>query len=363
MISIRPLARADLQPAAQLLQRVMTGRNHGLPSEALGFLESTLFQSPWADRDLPCLGAVDGEGRLVGWVGVGPRRMRLGSRAIRLVVCSHLVVDPAVRDHAVGAQLLKDVFAGPQDATISDTPSEAVRRIWLVLGGESVAVGSIHWIRVFRPWAVGLQVLADRRAHGRRPKPAVGAARLLDRATMLAAGPRLRPVLESPTEEPLSPDTLLEHLEGVTRRRSLVPAYDRDYLEWLFTQMTRGERHGRIVARLVRGQQGAVAGWYVYSLRPERRSEVLELAARSERDAARVLAHLEHHACTHGAAALRGRLEPQLVAPIARDGRILRYGWGALIHSRDPEIRHAIQSGDALLTRMEGEWWWSDALT
>jgi hypothetical protein len=268
MIAIRPLTRADLEPAAQLFQRVMNGGRDGHAPEVQRFLESTLFESPWADPDLPCLAAVDDEGRLAGWVGVGLRRMRLGTRPVRLVVCSNLVVDAEFRDLAVGAQLLKSLLSGPQDATISDTPSEAVRRIWLLLGGESVAVGSIHWVRLLQPWAIALQLLADHRLDGRSPALARRAAHLLDRGTLLAAGGRLRPALESPTEEPLDPDALLEHLDAVTARRALAPAYDRRYLEWLFAEMARAERKGRVVARLVRTETGSVAGWYVYSLRP-----------------------------------------------------------------------------------------------
>jgi hypothetical protein len=288
--------------------------------------------------------------------------MRLGDQPVRAVVCSNLVVDPAFRHLAVGTMLLRHVFDGPQDLTMSDTPSEAVRRMWLLLGGESVAVQSIHWIRLLRPCQAALQVVEERLGGARRLARVEPGARLLDRAAGTPARRRLGPFLDAQAEEPLTPETLLAALPGFVRRLSLVPVYDRPYLEWLFESMARGERHGRVVGRMVRGRDGAPVGWFVYSLRPGRRSEVLQIVARSERDVEWVLGHLTAHAVGHGAAALRGRLESQLVAPVARQRSLLRYGWAALIHSRDPRLRHAIQSGSALLTRLEGEWWWSDAL-
>jgi hypothetical protein len=362
VISIRTLLREDLPDAIALFQRVMGCDCEGLAPGVAEFLEAATFGSPWTDDDLPSLAAVDGDGRIVGWIGVGLRRMRFGDQPVRMVVCSNLVVDPAFRHLAVGTLLLRQVLDGPQDVTISDTPSEAVRRMWLLLGGESVAVESIHWVRLLRPCQTGLQVLEERLGGGRRLAWAESGARLLDRAAGTPARRRLEPILGAPTDEPLTPESLLDALPGCIRRLTLVPAYDRQYLEWLFASMDRGERHGRVVARMVRGADGARVGWFVYSLRPGRRSEVLQIVARSERDAERVLEHLAAHAFAHGAAALRGRLESQFVAPVARQRSLLRYGWAALIHSRDPRLRDAIQSGRALLTRLDGEWWWSDAL-
>jgi hypothetical protein len=44
--------------------------------------------------------------------------------------------------------------------------------------------------------------------------------------------------------------------------------------------------------------------------------------------------------------------------PIASHRTFLRSHTGRLlVHARDGEILTAIRSGDALLTRMDGEWW------
>jgi hypothetical protein len=63
----------------------------------------------------------------------------------------------------------------------------------------------------------------------------------------------------------------------------------------------------------------------------------------SERDLDDVV---DNHAWVSGAAGLQGRVDAHLRLPLSRRGCV-SYGSGslALIHSRDPELLHAIQSG------------------
>jgi hypothetical protein len=52
-----------------------------------------------------------------------------------------------------------------------------------------------------------------------------------------------------------------------------------------------------------------------------------------------------------------GRLEPRFTADFAPTYCLFhpRLCW-MLVHSRDAEVLQAIHSGDAMLTRLEGEW-------
>jgi hypothetical protein len=83
---------------------------------------------------------------------------------------------------------------------------------------------------------------------------------------------------------------------------------------------------------------------------------VLQVVA-ARRGVDRVLDDLFAHARRNGAALLRGRLEPSLVDALARRRCVLRYNGAALVHSRHPEILRALGAGEALLTRLDGEWW------
>jgi hypothetical protein len=53
-----------------------------------------------------------------------------------------------------------------------------------------------------------------------------------------------------------------------------------------------------------------------------------------------------------------GRVEPRLVGPLSERRTLLRFGDGRmLVQARRDELVDAILRGDALLTRLDGEWW------
>lgn len=358
MIELRTLEPADLERVAAVFD-AMFGSGRGRPRPGIvDFFSRTLFENPWADPELPSFVAEDDGGRIVGFITVGPRRMLLGRRPVRIAVCGNLAVLPECRKQMLGVRLQQRVLQGPQDATISDTASEIVRRVWLRLGGSTLPVSSLHWVRVFAPWGAALELVGRRVTRPGARRLATAAAAGLDRATPAAVLSRLEPPKpESGEVEPLDARSLLGALPHVTGRMALRPEYDEAYLRFLFDELARvPPARGRLVAGLVWRTGSRVAGWYAYHLRPGSRGEVLAVVAANDADTGLVLDHLIEHAHRHGTVALRGRLEPRLVEPIARRRCVTWYGWPALLHTADDELARAVLSGDALLTRLEGEW-------
>lgn len=363
MTTIRALERADLEGAVAVFDLMLgSGRGRAEPAH-VEFFRRTLFEGPWADLELPSLVAEDDDGTIVGFMTVSPRRMRLGSRAVRMAVCADLCVMPEAQRRAIGVRLVQRALQGPQDAALSDTASEVVRRVWTRLGGTAVPVTAIDWVRVFAPWRIGAQ---RAEAHLHRPRArrtlARGAAGL-DRATVIAArGLLAAPAPATGGEEPLTARVLVDALPAVSHGMALRPDYDEAYVAWLIGELARVPARGELVASLVRhggapsGDGRRIAGWYVYHLLPGRACEVLAVAAPNHADLELVLDHLFADAYRRGAAALRGRLEPRLVGAVARRRCRLRYGGPALLHTRDAELAQAVLAGDALLTRLEGEW-------
>lgn len=136
----------------------------------------------------------------------------------------------------------------------------------------------------------------------------------------------------------------------------LRPQYDAAALEWLLAQVKAKRRHGPMQGCLLRESGGRVAGWFLYYLNRSM-SQVLQLGARRERVAA-VLERLFEHARTRGAVAIQGRLEPHLAASL-RGKRCLpqNRSIATLVHARDPSLLVPFFRGDALFTRLDGEWW------
>jgi GNAT superfamily N-acetyltransferase len=358
-VEIRALRQDDLPQAAALFELVLGSGVRAARPARVHLFERLFFHNPWADQDLPSLVAVDERGRVAGFIGAEVRRMRFGDRAARAVWSQHFVVDPAARRLGVGAILLRRILNGAQDVTLTDSASEISCKLWEGLGGQTLHLKGIHWVRVLRPWRVAAHLALP------MPRPRLWAAvsqmvDVLDGATALGAGRFLAPDSTSDTATALTPRAMVDLLPAVTKRLKLYPDYDEAFLAWLFEELVKVGRRGRLVAHLVRDLSGRPLGWYVYYLRPGWRSEVLQIVA-DQPNAGRVLDHLLSHAHRHGSAAVRGRLEPGLVEAVVRRRCLLWHRGGVLAHSRDPQLVCALQSEGSLATRLEGEWW-SDAL-
>ncbi len=128
-------------------------------------------------------------------------------------------------------------------------------------------------------------------------------------------------------------------------------------LAWLLEQIGRKTRHGNVRSRAVFDSKRQPIGWYIYYLNAGGVSEVVQIAA-LDGSFDQVLRRLLADAWRHGAAAVRGRLEPRFVQQLSdRHCWLRREGSWTLVHSRHADVTAAIQQGDAFLSRLEGEWW------
>ena len=352
---IRPLEGADVAAAAALYELVARSGTRTPPAGLVDYFERTFLSCPWADSEIPSLVHAEDDGSITGFLGSSVRRLVFDGRPIRLGVSGQLVTDPNVRNRAVGAFLMKAYMDGPQDLTLTDTASPPVRRIWEGIGGETFSLACIGWVRVFRPARLGADMLERREARPRLRRVGRPLWAGADAALGLLARPALRPPPEPPGEtEALSPAALAEHVDAVTRSFRVRPAYeDAAFVRWLLDAIT--ETDPTVVARLVR-VGGRVRGWYVYVTRGAV-AHVLQIASEG-RASDDVVDHLLHDAWASGASGVQGRVEAPLLESLASRRCLFHAsGYLSLIHSRDEALLHAVHSGKALLTRLEGEWW------
>jgi len=316
-----------------------------------------LFDNPWRDLELPSWVAEE-DGGISGCYAVLPRRMLLRGRPIRVAVGCQFMVDPDKRRSLTALQLAQACLSGPQDLTLADGASEQVRRGWIAIGGTAALSYSLHWTRPLRPARYVLSLVEGLAAS---PLPLTFAARPLA-ALADAVATRLRPnrFLREETElaeDALDPATMLAHLPDLLRGYALQPVYDTHSLTWLLEQASLKTRHGRLRARAVRDGERRLIGWYLYYVHAGGMSEVIQIAA-LDGSFDRVLRRLLADAWRHGAAAVRGRLDPRYVQELSDRHCWLRTdGTWTLVHSRHAEVMAAVRQGDAFLSRLEGEWW------
>jgi hypothetical protein len=358
MSEIRPMRRGEVDEVASLYRFVDRSDWRIPPAELPTWLDRILFGHPWVDPEIPSLVYVDDSGEILGFIGSHVRRMRFDGEPVRMAAAGPLIAHPKVRNRGVGAMLWRRYLTGPQELTITDGASDEMRQIFELIGGQMMHPSSIAWARVFRPWSyVGNRVLHANVHVRHRIKPwARRVLAPLDVPTTRAVS-RLRPPDSSATtEELLTPKLLLEHLPRVTRSLRLVPDYDEQFLDWLFAELHHNRTWGAPQRLLVRDRNSQVLGWYVYFVLPGEGCQVIHLAAH-DRHAGAVLDSLFAHAVAHGGAAVQGRVEGHILAPLAQRGAMFRFSPRSLVHSKHPDLLGAITSGHALLTRLEGEWW------
>ena len=358
MSRVRAFIEDDIPQVVALKWRFLHNRSGSPPPTLETYIRELFFHGPFSEKTLPSLVYENEHGRVVGFLGVLRRRMSLHGKPIEAAVSTSLVVDPDSRSTMAGLRLMNWFLSGKQDLAMTDTANHLTQQLWIRLGGSKAPLYAMHWSRPLRPahYAVYAACRSGRsafsKAFGLGSKPV---CRIVDAiAARIPSSPfRQRPPVVS--EEELTADTLLACMRDFSEPRSLRPEYDRDSVMWLLDFMSRMNGYGSLRKILLRNRENKIIGWYLYYLRQGGVGEVVQVGA-SPSSVDTVLDHLSHHAWTHGAIALHGRLDPHL-SPESF-GKYCFYfpGNRLLVHSRDPELTRQIQSGSAFLTRLDGEW-------
>src|SRR5262245_5201439 len=186
MNSIRPFNKNDIPQVVKLFQQVFfnNGQTAPLSSNLDAYFEEMFFHTPWTERgtergtereiergtekgteerneeEIQSLVYEAGDGAIIGFIGIIPRRMLLNGRPIRTATSMHFMVEPGSRSTLAGVQLLKTFFSGPQELSLTDSAGAVGRKIWEGLVGATALAYSINWTSLLRPSRYVLRLLA-----------------------------------------------------------------------------------------------------------------------------------------------------------------------------------------------------------
>src|SRR3989442_15899312 len=117
MSCVRPLVPEDISQVIDLYATVFP------PSVSSEGLRSTFgeifFGHPWRDDSLPSLVYEDNTRRIVGCVGVMPRRMSMNGRPIRAAISHTFMVERGSRSTPAGVGIVKGVLFWPQEISVA----------------------------------------------------------------------------------------------------------------------------------------------------------------------------------------------------------------------------------------------------
>ena len=350
--TIRPFEPADAPAVAALRRRVFRHSRRTAPGELERYLHEVFFESPWRDPQLPSWVAGEG-GEVVGFIGVVPRPLALGERALRGAVASQVMVAPERRG-VTGVQLLRRAFSGAHDLLYADIATPPLARLWEKVGGSTAHHYAFQWTRPLRPAREAAARLGS--------APLARGARLVARPLFgaidsVAGAVAMRPEPGSTAAGLDDPALIAETLPRIAPKSMVRPAYDAPRLAWLLERAAERWSDHDVERRVVRDPGGAVAGWFIWLNGGGGTAQLLQLHAAPGRHG-EVLRHLFRDAWKRGALAVRGRYEPSLAEHLQAAGvRWERVSPGMLLHAREGGLLCAVLRGDALLSGLDGEWW------
>jgi hypothetical protein len=278
--------------------------------------------------------------------------MLLGAERLTAVTATELMVSPEVRGGLIGRKLLRRLFDGAQHVTYSDRTNEGGRALYEGLGGSVALWHSLYWSASLD----GSQLSFDTALTGGSRNVAVRAvrraSRLMDRLSR-----RIMTQNAIPTrDEPLAPETVMSLMGRLAGKNTLVPEYEAHSFGWLMQRLAETRRFERVVTAQVI-HNGEAIGLFVYVILRDGGVEVVQLAALPGREGL-TFDHLIGHAIGNGGTVLRGRLDRRLGQLISARGLPLTLGqpW-TVVRSGRPDVAAQFLSGNALLSRLDAEWW------
>ncbi len=361
MSQIRPLQATDIPAVAGLFQRTFRDGGKPPPPALETYLRRHYLEAPAGDPEIASLVHIASDGDISGFVGVNVLPMTYGRRKLRAAICGSLMVESRANDPMAGARLLRTFLAGPQDISFSETASALSAQMWTRLRGVTLPQYSLDWVRVIRPSAFLLD-LASRR---------VGAVRLLDplargldrylRGRMQENELRWSGVPEIWSGKGGFKATEIDQagfaalVDPLTRQFPLRPGWSGEQLAHIIAEASQKPQYGEAVFASV-STGGAPVGAFLYHARPGGIARVLQVLAMPGQ-AGSVIDCLIGHAAQRGAAGLRGRTQPALLAAML--GRRIAFTQPAstVVHSRDEELVNAFLSSQGFFNGLAGEHW------
>lgn len=356
---MRPFVEHDIPQVADLFWNVMRGRKGPAPPTVRSFFQELYFTNPWIDPTIPSLAYEEKAGKIVGFLGVIPRKMSVCGQPVRVAFGGNFVVDPAARSSLAGMRLLGAYMAGGQDLSQTDSANNVSRNLLERIGFRTILPFSVHWARPLRPsqYAIyGISRLAGPLLSAGLRFAGKPFCSVVDGiAERLSFNP-FRQTESTLRAADLDLGTLLQCLNEFRTGYSLWPEYDVHSLRWLLSFMDRMPARGDLRKVVFRDDREKLLGWYIYYVKPGGVGEVVQIGG-ERRVTKDILDHLFHDAWSRGVIALHGVADSRLMVDLSDKNCFFtcRGGWMAA-HSRKPELLELLNRGDAFLSRLDGEW-------
>ncbi len=296
------------------------------------------------------------DGTINGFLGVITNSFRYKERTIKVANCHHLMATEQARAKLVPMKMLQKFLSGPQDLSFADNSSESTRMLWKRLGGVP-AIGECIFYKIpLKPLSFALRPFLKK-----LKKPVQKVAALFAKGTDAVAGKFRLPMFYRNKLDielrPLDSQTFLEACDKICKSYVLFPDYDLSKIEHLLNLLSREKRYGTLHKFAIVDDNEEVVGWFIYYSLRGGICEVIQAVCVPGMETV-LFDSLTWHAYKQGGIELSGRLmASQFQTPFTTKAVCMPARMWTLFHSRDTDLMLDIQTGNAFLTRLEGDLW------
>lgn len=362
MSAVRPLEGDDIAQVAAMFQRVLRKERSSPPASLLDYMKRFYLDAPGRGDGVNPLVHVADAGHVSGFVGVHALPMRFNGRPLRAAICGSLMVEDHERDPMAGARLLKAFLDGPQDLSFSETANEVSTQLWTRLRGVVLPQYSLDWVRVIRPSAFGLGLVANRITPARAFGPLAHLVdgylrkRLAGKERRWSGVPAVATAPSKLRVEEVGAYAFAGLLESLSAQFVLRPRWGEMPLARILADAAEKPELGELVLARVASSAGVAIGAFAYHARPAQIGRVLQVLGLPGQAGA-VIDCLIDHAAARGATGLRGRTQPALLeAMLVRRIAFVPVA-STVAHSRNAGLLDAMTGGRAFLNGLAGEQW------
>jgi len=356
---VRPLSEGDLAAVAELfLQRFRAEkRPAGAQAEIAACMKALYLDHPGRVGDADALVAIDSAGALAAFCGGARTRFLFDGQPASACVTGTLMASAAPGHALAAVQLLRESRKLDYDLIITDSANRASLAMCQAMGYRVVSPDSLEWATVFAPASVALHKIRQRLG-----APWLGALKPLARLADFAAAAALRAAEGPPKRSDwrdveVDAETYIEIAPRFLAPFRLRPDFSRQELLWHIGMARRRRSAGPLHLQILYDGAGAPAGAYAVFGGKGDVARIINAVA-APHAWGRLFDNMRETARQRGCIGAHGPLRPAMLAhAYGVRGVFFYYAGGMLMYSKNPEIKRAIESGEAFLGGFAGDRW------
>jgi hypothetical protein len=356
---VRPLTEDDLEAVAELfLQRFRAERRPaGAKAEIAACMKALYLDHPGRIGDADALVAIDGAGALAAFCGGVRTRFLFDGRPASVCVTGTLMASAAPGHALAAVQILRESRKLDYDLIVTDSANRASLAMCQAMGYRVVSPDSLEWATVFDPASIALHKIRQRMR-----APWLGALKPLARLADVAASAALRAAEGAPKrsdwrDEEVDAETFVEIAPRFLASLRLRPDFTREEWLWHIDMARRRRSAGPLHLQVVYDGAGtAVAAYAVFGGKGDV-ARVLNAVA-APHAWGRLFDKMRETARARGCIGAHGPLRAPMIAhAYGVRGVFFYYAGGMLMYSKRPEVKRAIEGGEAYLGGFAGDRW------